>query len=357
MKIDLSKNGAGFLACNGELPQDINLAQMCLDIAGCIIVIINKDQTVSFINKKGCEILGFEAEEIIGRNWFDAYVPERYRDEVKAAFNILVAGEVREIEHYENPILTREGKERIIAWHNTVLKDEKGAIFASLDSGEDITERRQAEEDLRKSEEKFRILFETSRDAIMTLDHQGFIDCNRATLDMFGCTSKEQFVAKHPSEWSPLQQEDGRNSLEAARECIETAYRMGMHAFEWTHKRFDGTTFPAEVLLSRSDFQDRTFLQATFRDITDRKVMEKEIQWMNQELQLTVAERTAELLKVNRTLEQDILERIQTEQAIRESERRYREMAELLPETVFECDEKGRRSDETYLGRRVAAWQ
>jgi two-component system, cell cycle sensor histidine kinase and response regulator CckA len=342
MKIELSKNGAGFSACNGEFPQDIKIAQMCLDIAGCIIIILNKDQTVSFINKKGCEILGFEAEEIIGRDWFDAYVPEHYRDEVKAAFNILVAGGVYEIEHYENPILTREGKERIIAWHNTVLKDEKGAIVASLDSGEDITERRQAEEDLRKSEEKFRILFETSRDAIMTLDRHGFLDCNKACLEIFGCAAKDQFISKHPGEWSPPRQADGRDSREAARECIETAYRVGMHSFEWTHKRFDGTTFPAEVLLSRSDFQDRTFLQATVRDITDRKVMEKEIQWMNQELQQTVAERTAELLMANRALEEDILERIQAEQAIRESERRYREMAELLPETVFECDEKGR---------------
>jgi PAS domain S-box-containing protein len=70
--------------------------------------------------------------------------------------------------------------------------------------------------------------------------------------------------------------------------------------------------------------------------------MEKEIQWMNQELQLTVAERTAELLKANRALEEDILERMQAEQAIRESERRYRDMAELLPETIFECDENGR---------------
>jgi two-component system, cell cycle sensor histidine kinase and response regulator CckA len=77
-------------------------------------------------------------------------------------------------------------------------------------------------------------------------------------------------------------------------------------------------------------------------DVTDRKLMEEEIKWMNTELQQTVAERTAELLKANRALEEDIVQRIRGEEAIRESERRYREMAELLPETVFECDEVGK---------------
>ncbi|MBN1546022.1 MAG: PAS domain S-box protein [Syntrophaceae bacterium] len=265
------------LSAYSGLLEDKHFVRLCLDIAGCMIIVLNRDQTISFVNRKSCEILGNGTEEILGRNWFDAFVPEYCREETKVAFDILISGDVAQIEHYENPIITRDGDERTIAWHNVVLRDEKGLIFAALCSGEDITERRRAEAALRDSEEKFRIIFETSRDAIMLLDRGGFFECNQACLDMYGCTSKEQFVSKHPGEWSPLRQEDGRDSLEAARERIEKALEEGTHAFEWTHKRLDGTVFPAEVLLSRSEYGGRTVLQATVRDISERKKVEERL--------------------------------------------------------------------------------
>jgi len=252
-------------------------AQLCLDIADCMIIVLNKDQTTVFVNKKCCDILDYKTEEMIGRNWFDAFVPDCCREETKAAFDTLVSGGVVEIEHYENPITTRAGDERIIVWHNMALRDEAGSIFAALSSGEDITERRKAEAALQESEEKFRIIFETSRDAIMLLDRQGFFDCNQACLDIYGCTSKEQFVSKHPGEWSPPRQADGSDSLAAARERIEKALAEGTHAFEWNHKRLDGTVFPAEVLLSRSEFGGKTILQAVVRDITERKLAQERL--------------------------------------------------------------------------------
>ncbi len=85
--------------------------------------------------------------KIIGKNWFDAFVPRRLRDELKRNFKNLLKGNVKVMEYYENPVLTKSGKERLIAWHNTILKDEKGGVVASLSSGEDITERKRAEKD------------------------------------------------------------------------------------------------------------------------------------------------------------------------------------------------------------------
>lgn len=66
-----------------------------------------------------------------------------------------------------------------------------------------ITERKQIEETLRNSESKFRTLYETTSDAVMLLDEKGFFDCNDATLNIFGCDNREQFLAHHPSELSP----------------------------------------------------------------------------------------------------------------------------------------------------------
>ncbi len=77
------------------------------------------------------------------------FIPERIRDEVKATFAKLMVGEIEPVEYFENPILSKSGEEKIIAWHNTLLRDDAGNIISTLSSGEDITERRRAEEALK----------------------------------------------------------------------------------------------------------------------------------------------------------------------------------------------------------------
>ncbi|MFW9993773.1 MAG: PAS domain S-box protein, partial [Candidatus Odinarchaeota archaeon] len=117
------------------LREEKNRAQNYLDIAGVMIVAINSQQDVLLINRKGCEILGYEEEEIIDKNWFNHFIPERMRKEVKEVFVSLINREFEPIGYYENPVLTRKGEERIIAWHNAVLTDDIGEVIAILGSG------------------------------------------------------------------------------------------------------------------------------------------------------------------------------------------------------------------------------
>jgi PAS domain S-box-containing protein len=131
-----------------KVREEKNKLQNYLDIAGVILVAIDANQNVSLINKKGCEILGYGEKEIIGKNWFDTFIPERIREEVKAGFGKLTNGEVPPIEYFEKPVLTKTGEERMIAWYNAVLRDEQGNGVSTLSSGEDITERKQMELEL-----------------------------------------------------------------------------------------------------------------------------------------------------------------------------------------------------------------
>lgn len=142
---------------------------------------------------------------------------------------------------------------------------------------EEINEHKRLEEKLHKSEEEYRTLFESSRDAIMLLDPNGFLDCNKTTLDLFGFSIKEQFIGKRLVELSPAAQPDGKDSLTASIAHIENVYRDGTDFFEWIHTRQDGTPFYAEVLLSRMEYQSKLVLQATVRDITARKRAEQEL--------------------------------------------------------------------------------
>ena len=136
----------------GKLREERNKAHQYLDIAGVIIVAINDKGVVTLINKKGCDVLGYKEEEIIGKNWFDLCVPESAREERKDNFKEVMAGKIEEAENYENLILTKSDEERMIAWHNATLTDEMGRIIGTLSSGEDITLRKQTEEEMIKSE-------------------------------------------------------------------------------------------------------------------------------------------------------------------------------------------------------------
>jgi PAS domain S-box-containing protein len=128
------------------LKKERDQAQQYLDIAAVMIIILDSQGRITLINKKGCEILGYREEDCLNLDWFDVFIPEKTRDCLKAKFADMLAGRIEPWENMENPVLPKRGEERLIAWHNTVLKDDSGAIIAVLSSGEDITERKRAEE-------------------------------------------------------------------------------------------------------------------------------------------------------------------------------------------------------------------
>jgi len=150
------------------LRQERDRTQKYLDVPGVMLVALDTNQKVSLINKKGCEILGCKKEEIIGKSWFDNFVPERVRDEMAAVFDKLMAGEIGPVGYFENPVLTKPGGETFIAWHNTVLTDETGNIVGVLGSGEDITERQL----LWKKMVKYKELDKLKSDLLSTVSHE-----------------------------------------------------------------------------------------------------------------------------------------------------------------------------------------
>ncbi|MHB9035908.1 MAG: PAS domain S-box protein [Armatimonadota bacterium] len=137
-----------------RISEERNRARMYFDFARVMMVVIGPDQAVLQVNQKACEVLGFTSKEIIGRDWFDVFVPQRCQEEVRVVFRRLVEGGHKSVEHFENPVLTKSGEERIIDWRNTLLFDDCGRVTSILSSGEDITERRRAEEAKRALEEQ-----------------------------------------------------------------------------------------------------------------------------------------------------------------------------------------------------------
>ncbi len=127
-----------------------------------------------------------------------------------------------------------------------------------------------------KKDEKYRILFEKSKDAILIIENEKFVDCNQATMDMLGYKNKIKFLQTHPSELSPDKQPDGKDSFTKAKEMMDIALKNGSHRFEWDHVRANGKVFPVEVLLTTiSNQEGKRVIHTIWRDITDRKAAEK----------------------------------------------------------------------------------
>lgn len=136
------------------LQAERNNVQKYLNIAGVMIVILNEKGEITLINKKGCEILGYSIGEVLNKNWFELCIHEDMREEITVVFRNLMAGKIELVEYYENTVVNKKGEPRIIAFHNTIIKNEESQISGILFSGEDITGRKQAEEELRKHREQ-----------------------------------------------------------------------------------------------------------------------------------------------------------------------------------------------------------
>ncbi len=127
------------------LQRERDRSQSYLDIAGVMLVAIGADQKVLFANRRTCEVLERDDADIVGGNWFDVALPASERESIREGFAQLMADNTAPWEYVENRVLTGTGDERLIAWHNTVIRDEGGTIVATLSSGEDVTTRKQTE--------------------------------------------------------------------------------------------------------------------------------------------------------------------------------------------------------------------
>lgn len=132
---------------------------------------------------------------------------------------------------------------------------------------------------LTESKRRYQTLFDKSADALILLNDEGFVDCNQAALDMFGYKEKNEMYQLHPSSISPEFQPDGERSSIKADLMVQKALRDGSHCFEWQHRRKNGETFPAEVILTVIPSREEQLVHAVVRDISDRKKAEEEIRF------------------------------------------------------------------------------
>ena len=270
-------------AIEERLTKERDRAQMYLDIAGVMIVALNAEGKVTLINRKGCEILGYDEDEITGKSWFDNFLLQKDIDKVRDVFQQLMQGNLGPLEYKENPVITKSGQKKLIAWHNALLKNQKNEIIGTLSSGEDITESKRAEEEREKLQVQLSNAveiahlghweYDVAKDLFTFNDH--FYKIFRTTAEEVGgytiSSAEYTRLFVHPDD-SHLVAEETRKAVEITDPNFK---RQLEHRIIYT----DGTIGHISVqFFVVKDEQGKTVkTYGVNQDITERKRMEEEL--------------------------------------------------------------------------------
>jgi PAS domain S-box-containing protein len=251
--------------------------QAMFEQAAVGMAVVAADGKMLRVNRRLCEMVGYTADELAKLRFQDITHPDDLAADLEAR-RAMAAGEQASYSRRKR-YFRKNGDIVWIKLASAAVRGDTGQIDYFVSVFEDITEAVRADVASRESEQKYRSLFESSHDAIMTLEPPSwrFTDGNPAAVAMFRAQNVSDFVSHGPMDLSSEMQPSGQPSAVAAKAMIETAMRDGSSYFEWTHKRLDGQEFPATVLLARMNWNGKQFLQATVRDLSEQKKIEVEL--------------------------------------------------------------------------------
>jgi PAS domain S-box-containing protein/putative nucleotidyltransferase with HDIG domain len=337
--IDITEN----VKAQEALKSEKDKAQQYLDIAGVMLVFIGSDCNVRMINKKGCELLGCAEEDIIGKNWFTNFVPREVSADIKSRFEKLMAAGKEPEEYFENPVLTKNGEERIVLWHTTVLKDENGDIVGALSSGEDITERKLAEKASELGHLAFKIIAEAGIHASDVADL-----CQRVLTGLVGTLGFDAGTFRTYDE--------GENLLRL----------VASFGLKRTEKELSGVPQPIDDSRYVAAFVARSRQPIIAPDVSEEEVLgpfksrleefkEQSLiswpvlstggnilgvlhLWSREHIDISVGDRA--FFERMTGMFAAVLERKRTDEALRESEERIRQFAETVPDILYKFNQR-----------------
>ncbi len=261
------------------LKKERDKAHSYLNVAGVIILALDENGIVTLINEKGCETLGYNENEILGKNWFNNFVPVSEKQKLRNVFYDRMKNiDDNSFANIESKTISSNGDEKVISWNNTILTDTQNNIIGSLSSGLDITESKRVKESFDESEKKYQLLFEKTNDPVLIIGQDNtFIDCNDAALKILGLSKKSELLGSKPDNLSPTKQPDGKPSFTKSLEMIENARKDGFTRFEWLHQDINHLPFYVDVSLTAIPISGVEYLYVVWRNITEKKKQDEEL--------------------------------------------------------------------------------
>ncbi|MDP2823704.1 MAG: PAS domain S-box protein [Sulfuritalea sp.] len=283
----LEERSLALYQANQRLQHELERNQRYLDTVQTLMVALDAGGNITMINRKGCELLGYTESELLGRNWFETCLPQPTRAVVIPLFERLMAGDLQTGEYFENAILCRDGRERLIAWHNACLT-EGSRIIGVLGSGEDISKRKRVEAELHK----LSLAVEQSTETIVITDLEGRIEYVNEAFVRGSGYERAEVIGQNPrllkSDKTP------RHSYIALWDAIS-------HGRSWKgefiNRRKDGSEYIEFAIITPIRQADGhiSHYVAVKEDITERKRNAVELDRHRHHLEELVETRTREL--------------------------------------------------------------
>jgi len=271
------------------------------------MVAIGSDEVVIDINDVAAKILGYSKEAIVGKNWFDSFVPQDKRAEAKRQFHDMLSGSLRHV-HSQHSIMNKQDKEITLNFHNLLVSDEGGNTIGVLSSAEDVTERQRKETSAKEVENRLQISLDYMIEGCQIIDYDWrYVYVNSAAASQ-GRKTKEKLLG-----YTMMQAYPGIDKTEMfnhLRNCMTNRVPYQLDN-EFTFS--DGSRGCFELHIEPVP----EGILILSMDITRIKDIEAELNQYRHRLEQVIADRTAEYAKASEELSREIREHEKTEEGLR----------------------------------------
>ncbi len=255
--------------------------QKYLDVAGVIILVLDTKGCIEVINRRGCQLIGMDEKQAVGKNWFECFVPASQKEEVYSFYLDVIAGKQPAKGTYENRVISGAGCERNMLW-NYEMVDDGGKPAAVVASGEDITKRKTAEKALEESEHRYRLLADNAGDVIWTVDFDNNLKYISPSIErLCGYTPQEAMQLKvqdvFTAESVEIIQKELEHEIGLEHQNRTFPGKIRVLELEMIHR--NGKIIPVEGCFSfiRDENGEAKEILAITRDITERRFMQEQI--------------------------------------------------------------------------------
>ncbi|MFC1476061.1 PAS domain S-box protein [Candidatus Zixiibacteriota bacterium] len=253
------------------LADERKFAAQIIETTEALVVSVDTSGRITLFNSKCEETTGWKKEEVLGTLIWETLIPARYADRVKSAMRGLVGGGTGRTRAY-NPWLTKDGRERMVSWHNTYIRNPKGNLERITAVGIDITDQLRIERKLRESEENYRSVTESSLNGIFIYRDDRFIYCNARLEEILGL-HRDMIIGQpvwkyaHPDDLDMIKDRAKRRQRGEADLPTHYSFRVLNSA---------GETRWLEMIVTTMDYQGRKAILGNVVDITEKKDAESE---------------------------------------------------------------------------------
>jgi len=247
-----------------DVLEKISLVGVMLDTQGRVVL----------CNDFLLALTGWSRDEVLHKNWFEMFLPPEVRSEVEDGIFVTSIQQGEIPVHYENPIVTRDGARKLIAWSNIVLRDKSGAVTGVASIGQDITEQKRMENALKQSENLLQMIIKTEPDCLKMTDAQGnLIMMNRAGLDMIEADDFE--MVKGQCVCPMITDEHRPAFMELTKQIFEG--KSGTLVFEMVGLKGRHLWLETRAVPFRNEKNEIVALLGITRDVTERRKLEEQL--------------------------------------------------------------------------------